>query len=97
MAAKKDARVASATFFTTLLDFSEVGEMSVFIDEEQIQKMEAEMRTKGYFDGAHMPQDFNLLPEHDCIWLFYGNNYPLGRDPQVFELLYWISDSTRMP
>jgi polyhydroxyalkanoate synthase len=58
MAARKDARVASATFFTTLLDFSDVGELSVFIDEEQIQKMEAEMRTKGYFDGAHMSARF---------------------------------------
>jgi len=97
MAAKKDARVASATFFTTLLDFSEVGEMSVFIDEEQIQKMEAEMRTKGYFDGAHMSQAFNLLRENDLIWSFYVNNYLLGRDPQAFDLLYWNSDSTRMP
>jgi polyhydroxyalkanoate synthase len=97
MAAKKDLRVASATFFTTLLDFSEVGEISVFIDEEQIQKMEAEMRTKGYFDGAHMSQAFNLLRENDLIWSFYVNNYLLGRDPQAFDLLYWNSDSTRMP
>ena len=97
LAAKKSSRVASATFFATLLDFSDVGEISVFIDEEQIQKMEAEMRTKGYFDGAHMSQAFNLLRENDLIWSFYVNNYLLGRDPPAFDLLYWNSDSTRMP
>jgi polyhydroxyalkanoate synthase len=97
MAAKGDARVISATFFATLLDFSEVGEISVFIDEEQIQKMEAEMRTSGFFDGAHMSQAFNLLRENDLIWSFYVNSYLLGRDPQAFDLLYWNSDSTRLP
>jgi polyhydroxyalkanoate synthase subunit PhaC len=97
MAAKRNSRVASATFFATLLDFSDVGEISVFIDEDQIQKMEAEMRTKGYFDGAHMSQAFNLLRENDLIWSFYVNNYLLGRDPPAFDLLYWNSDSTRMP
>jgi len=97
LAAKGDRRIASATFFTSLLDFTDVGELSVFIDEEQIGRMEQEMRAKGYFDGAHMSQAFNLLRENDLIWSVFVGNYLLGREPPAFDLLYWNSDSTRMP
>ncbi len=97
LAATGDRRVASATFFTSLLDFTDVGELAVFIDEEQIRRMEEEMRAKGYFDGAHMAQAFNLLRENDLIWSFFVDNYLLGREPRAFDLLYWNSDSTRMP
>ena len=97
MAARGDRRVASATFFTSLLDFTDVGELAVFIDEEQISRMEEEMRAKGYFDGAHMAQAFNLLRENDLIWSFFVDSYLLGREPRAFDLLYWNSDSTRMP
>ncbi len=96
-AATGDRRVASATFFTSLLDFTDVGELAVFIDEEQIRRMEEEMRAKGYFDGAHMAQAFNLLRENDLIWSFFVDGYLLGREPRAFDLLYWNSDSTRMP
>jgi polyhydroxyalkanoate synthase len=97
MAAKRDRRIASATFFTCLLDFTDVGELSVFIDEPQIQLMEDHMRRKGYFDGSHMANAFNLLRENDLIWSFFVQNYLLGEDPRAFDLLYWNSDSTRMP
>jgi len=69
----------------------------VFIDEDQIRLMEAEMDAKGYFDGAHMAQAFNLLRENELIWSFFVDSYLFGRAPRAFDLLYWNSDSTRMP
>jgi polyhydroxyalkanoate synthase len=97
LAAGNEQRIQSATFFTSLLDFTDVGELSVFIDEEQLRLMEDHMRRNGYFDGTHMANAFNLLRENDLIWSFVINNYLLGREPLPFDLLYWNSDSTRMP
>ena len=93
----EQGRVASATFLTTLVDFEEAGELKVFIDEEQIALLEKHMEAKGYLEGAHMATVFNLMRDNDLIWSFVVNNYLLGRDPLPFDLLYWNSDSTRMP
>ena len=89
--------IASATFFTTMVDFAEPGELGVFIDEEQLALVEESMKEKGYFDGAKMAEAFNLLRANDLIWSFVINNYLMGKDPFPFDLLYWNSDSTRMP
>ena len=97
MAAKKDDRIKSATFLTTMVDFSEPGELGVFIDEEQLDLMEEHMRQKGYLDGSHMSTVFNMMRDNDLIWSFVVNNYLMGRRPLPFDLLYWNSDSTRMP
>ena len=80
-----------------MLDFSEPGELGVFIDEAQISTLEAQMQEQGYMDGSTMSGAFNLLRANDLIWSFYVNNYLLGNDPRPFDLLYWNSDSTRMP
>jgi polyhydroxyalkanoate synthase len=96
-AAQKDKRVASATFFVTLLDFSFPGELGVFIDEQQVSWLEKQMADKGYLDGATMATTFNMLRSNDLIWSFVVNNYLLGKEPFPFDLLYWNSDSTRMP
>ena len=69
----------------------------MFIDEEQLSLVEESMKEKGYFDGAKMAEAFNLLRANDLIWSFVVNNYLMGRDPFPFDLLYWNSDSTRMP
>ena len=95
--AKGRQAVESATFFTTMVDFEEPGELGVFIDDEQLSLMEEAMEEKGYFDGASMAEAFNLLRANDLIWSFVVNNYLMGRDPFPFDLLYWNSDSTRMP
>ncbi len=97
MKAKGDQRVKSATFFTAMLDFAEPGELGVFIDEEQINGLEEKMQEEGYLDGSSMAGTFNLMRANDLIWSFYINNYLLGNDPRPFDLLYWNSDSTRMP
>ena len=97
MKAKDDDRIKAATFFTTMVDFSEPGELGVFIDEEQLTLIEETMKEKGYFEGSHMAEAFNLLRANDLIWSFVVNNYLMGKDPFPFDLLYWNSDSTRMP
>jgi polyhydroxyalkanoate synthase len=97
MAAKGDGRISSATLFTSLLDFSDVGDIRVFIDDEQLELLDDHMDRLGYLEGHHMGEAFNLLRENDLIWSFVINNYLLGRDPIAFDLLYWNSDSTRMP
>ncbi len=95
--AKGEERIKAATFFTTMIDFEEVGELGVFIDEDQLQRMEAQMEKDGYFEGHNMAEAFNLLRANDLIWSFVVNNYLLGKEPFPFDLLYWNSDSTRMP
>jgi polyhydroxyalkanoate synthase len=97
MAAKSDDRIASATFFVTLLDFSEAGDIGVFIDEGQLAAMESRMRQNGYLDGYDMAASFSSLRANDLIWSFVINNYLLGKDPFPFDLLFWNGDSTRMP
>ncbi|MBB4267171.1 class I poly(R)-hydroxyalkanoic acid synthase [Roseospira visakhapatnamensis] len=90
-------RVASATHFTTMLDFSDPGELGVFIDPETLDHLEHEMFERGYLDGAEMATTFNMLRSNDLIWSFVVNNYLMGKEPFPFDLLYWNSDSTRMP
>jgi polyhydroxyalkanoate synthase len=97
MAAKGDDRIKSATFFVTMLDFQEAGELGVFIDEEQLKGLEEKMNKRGYLEGSEMATTFNMLRANDLIWSFVVNNYLLGNEPFPFDLLYWNSDSTRMP
>ena len=97
MRARGDRRVRSATFFTAMLDFSEPGDLGVFIDESQIGNIEQTMARTGFLDGKEMATTFNLLRANDLIWSFVVNNYLLGKQPAPFDLLYWNSDSTRMP
>ena len=90
-------RVNSAIFFVSLLDFSAPGELGVFIDEAQVQNLEKKMNDRGYLEGSEMASTFNLLRANDLVWSFVINNYLLGKDPFPFDLLYWNSDSTRLP
>ncbi len=97
MAARGDKRIASATYFASMIDFAEAGELSVFIDEAQLASLDEKMAEKGFLEGADMATTFNMLRANDLIWSFVVNNYLLGKDPFPFDLLYWNSDSTRMP
>ncbi|HEX3209453.1 MAG TPA: class I poly(R)-hydroxyalkanoic acid synthase [Geminicoccaceae bacterium] len=97
MAIKRDARVKAATFFASLVDFENPGELGVFIDQEQLDAMDAMMAERGYLEGRQMATTFNMLRANDLIWSFVINNYLLGKEPFPFDLLYWNSDSTRMP
>src|SRR5204863_2211678 len=98
MAAKNDHRVHSATFFAAQADFSEAGELQVIIDDVQLEALEEQMdATGGILEGSRMATTFNMLRANDLIWSSVVNNYLLGRDPVPFDLLYWNSDTTRMP
>ncbi|MGE3829775.1 MAG: PHA/PHB synthase family protein [Parvibaculaceae bacterium] len=97
MAARGDDRVKSVTFFTTQVDFEQAGDLKVFIDDDQLKFVEENMAEKGYLPGRKMADAFNLLRSNDLIWSYVVNNYMLGKDPMPFDLLYWNSDSTRMP
>jgi polyhydroxyalkanoate synthase len=96
-AKKQQKRIASATFFTSLIDFTAAGELEVFIDENQVAALERKMSERGYLEGSEMANTFNMLRANDLIWSFVINNYLMGRDPFPFDLLHWNCDSTRMP
>ena len=98
MAAKGDHRINSATFWAAQTDFSEAGELSVFVDEAQLEALKAKMDSEGgVLPGSKMAGAFNMLRANDLIWSFVINNYLLGKQPMPFDLLYWNSDTTRMP
>ncbi|MCI5073914.1 class I poly(R)-hydroxyalkanoic acid synthase [Oricola sp.] len=96
-AREKDDRIASATLFTTQVDFVNAGDLKVFVDEDQLQALERYLQRNGYLDGSKMATAFNLLRSGDLIWPYVVNNYMKGKDPMPFDLLYWNADSTRMP
>jgi polyhydroxyalkanoate synthase len=97
MAAKKIKGVKSATFFTTMVDFEEAGDLGVFIDDTSLKNLEEKMNSRGYLEGSEMASTFNMMKANDLVWSFVVNNYLLGKDPFPFDLLFWNSDSTRMP
>lgn len=95
--ALKKNPVKSATFLASLIDFSDPGDIAVFIDEHQILRLEEEMRAKGFLEGHFMASTFNSLRANDLIWSFFIKNYLRGKDPVPFDILYWNADSTNMP
>lgn len=97
LAARGDDRIRSATFLTSQVDFSEPGEVRVFVDEQQIEKLDRIMEKQGYLDGQTLFTVFNMLRANDLFWPYYVNNYLLGRDPAPFDVLYWNADNTNLP
>jgi polyhydroxyalkanoate synthase len=91
-------RIHSATFWAAQTDFSDAGELSVFVDEAQLDALKQKMDSQGgVLPGSKMAGAFNMLRANDLIWSFVINNYLLGKQPMPFDLLYWNSDTTRMP
>ncbi|MCC2096246.1 MAG: alpha/beta fold hydrolase, partial [Hyphomicrobiales bacterium] len=97
MAAVGDKRISSATLFTTQVDFTDAGDLKLFVDASRIKALEERMRQTGYLEGAKMSAAFNMLRPNELIWSFFVNNYLKGNEPMPFDLLTWNSDSTRMP
>ncbi|MCM2293606.1 class I poly(R)-hydroxyalkanoic acid synthase [Allorhizobium sp. BGMRC 0089] len=95
-AKENNRRIASATLFTTQVDFTHAGDLKVFVDEEQLRGLEERMRREGYLDGSKMAAAFNMLRASELIWPYFVNAYLKGQDPTAFDLLYWNADSTRM-
>ncbi len=97
MAATGDDRVGSATFLTTQLEFTDAGDLQTFVDQGVLDILKEKVEEQGYLDAENMLAAFNSLRSTDLIWGFVVNNYLLGKDNFPFDLLYWNSDSTRMP
>ncbi|MBK1849968.1 MULTISPECIES: PHA/PHB synthase family protein [unclassified Marinobacter] len=89
--------VVSATYLTSLLDFSDPGGIGVFINEHSIRGIERMLEHKGYLDGRAMAFTFNLLRENELFWSFWTNSYLKGKKPSAFDLLYWNTDGTNLP
>ena len=90
-------QIESATLMATLVDFTNPGELSVFIDDHQLEALEKRMHEKGFLDSKTMAESFNLLRANSLIWTSYINNYLLCKEFAPFDMLFWNSDSTRMP
>jgi len=90
-------KVASATFFTAQVDFSEAGDLNLFVADETLQLIEQISAEKGYLDGRYMAATFNMLRGRDLIWSYVTNNYLMGEDYAPFDLLHWNSDTTNLP
>jgi polyhydroxyalkanoate synthase len=96
--AKKQAKkVKSATFFTAQVDFSEAGDLKLFLGDDTMGLLQQLTAEKGYLDGRYMAATFNLLRGRDLIWNYVVNNYLLGEEPPPFDLLHWNSDTTNLP
>lgn len=89
-------RIKSATFFTTLLDFAQPGEVGAYINDTVVDAIEAQNNAKGYMDGRSLSVTFSLLRENSLYWNYYVDNYLKGNSPVDFDLLYWNSDSTNV-
>ncbi len=89
-------KVASATFFTAQVDFSEAGDLNLFLSDDQMQLIE-QFSGKGYMDGRYMAATFNMLRGRDLIWNYVTNNYLLGEDYAPFDLLHWNGHTTNLP
>ncbi|MBZ9537561.1 class I poly(R)-hydroxyalkanoic acid synthase [Modicisalibacter tunisiensis] len=94
---RRGRKVRSVTYMATLQDFSDPGEIGVFINEPVLAGIERQLEADGYLDGRVMAFSFNLLRENDLFWSFYVNNYLKGETPAAFDLLYWNTDGTNLP
>jgi polyhydroxyalkanoate synthase len=97
MAARNDTRIASATYFTTLVDFADPGDMAVFTSDAHLEELEHETAKNGYLDASVMAETFSMLRANDLVWSVAIKSYFLGQEPAAFDLLFWNADSTRMP
>jgi polyhydroxyalkanoate synthase len=96
LAARGEEPFASATFFAAQVDFTNAGDLLLFIDDAQLKALEEMMAERGFLDGSRMATVFNLLRPKDLIWPYIVNNYMLGKKPFPFDLLFWNQDTTRM-
>ena len=97
LAARGEKPVASATFLTALLDFTDTGILDVFIDEAFVKYREQEMGKGGLLKGQDLSSTFSFLRPNDLVWNYVVGNYLKGETPPPFDLLYWNSDSTNLP
>jgi polyhydroxyalkanoate synthase len=96
-AARGERSVESATFLASMLDFSDTGEIGLFIDEPSVALREAAIGGGGIMPGRDLALVFSALRANDLVWSYVVNNYLKGKSPGAFDLLYWNADSTNLP
>jgi len=96
-AAKGEEGVGSATFLASMLDFSDTGDIGLFIDESSVALREAAIGRGGIMPGRDLALVFSALRANELVWSYVVNNYLKGRRPEAFDLLYWNADSTNLP
>ena len=95
--AKGDTRLASTTYLATMVDFSDTGAVSVFIDEEGLPTLESAISARGYLSGQQVADTWRSVRANDLVWSFYVNRYLLGQEPPALDILFWNCDPTNMP
>ena len=95
--AKGDSRLASTTYLATMVDFSDVGAVGVFIDEDGLPALESAISAQGYLSGQQVADTWRAVRANDLVWSFYVNRYLLGKEPPGLDLLFWNCDPTNMP
>ena len=96
LAARGEDRIESATFFTALLDFTDVGDLAVFVDPAGVEAVERQLGRGGVKEGRDLATVFNMMRANDLVWSYVVNNYLKGKRPDAFDILYWNSDSTNL-
>jgi polyhydroxyalkanoate synthase len=97
LAARGEEPVHSATFLTTLIDFTDTGILDVFIDEPFVKMREMQFGQGGLMSGRDLATTFSFLRPNDLVWNYVVGNYLKGESPPPFDLLYWNSDATNLP
>ena len=90
------AQIESATLLTTLLDFDQAGDMAIFMAENYLDAINAQLKDRGYLDGQIMFNRFSALKANDMIWRYFVDSYMLGKKPIAHEILFWNSDPTNL-
>lgn len=93
----KNEFINSASFLTTLVDFSQPGDIGAFINQGTLDIVKKEVTEKGYLDGKYISNSFGLIRANDLVWSFFVNNYLLGKSPAAFDILYWNAEPTNLP
>ncbi len=94
---RNDKSISSATFFTTLTDFSDQGEVGVFLNDDFVDGIEREVANKGIMHAVFMSRTFSYLRSNDLIYKPAIRSYMMGEAPPAFDLLYWNGDGTNLP
>ena len=95
--ARGEDPVASLTLLATMLDYSDTGDLSVFVDEPYVSRREQDFANGGVLHGLELARTFASLRANDLVWHYVVNNYLKGQTPDAFDLLYWNADSTNLP
>jgi len=97
LAARGKRPASSLTLLTTMLDFTDVGVIDVYVDEQQVAQREQSIGQGGLMPGRDFAATFSSLRPNDLVWNYVESNYLKGEEPPAFDLLYWNSDSTNLP